>query len=135
MIDHKIVLHFSPAIADQPVIYRLVREYDLVVNILKANINPHKEGYLVLELSGDQADYQAGIDFLEASGVKVEPLSQTTVHNEDRCIHCGACTTICPSAALYLERPSMEVRFDDAKCIVCGMCVQSCPAHAVELHF
>lgn len=135
MIVRKIVLHFSPATADRPVIYRLVKDYDLVVNILKANINPHKLGYMVLELSGEQANYQEGINFLETSGVEVEPLSQTTVRNETKCIQCGACTTNCPTSALYIERPSMEVCFDDSKCIVCGMCVQSCPAHAVELHF
>jgi ferredoxin len=135
MIAHKVVLHFAPAVVDHPIIYRLVKDYDLVVNILKASINPHKQGYLVLELSGDKENYEAGVDFLAAAGIKVEPLSQTTVRHDDRCIQCGACATICPTEALYLDRPAMEVNFDDTKCIVCGMCIQCCPARAVELHF
>ena len=50
MVVNKFVLRFSSALVDQPVIYHLVKDYDLVINILKADINPHQEGYVVLEL-------------------------------------------------------------------------------------
>lgn len=63
MAPERIVLRFSEEIADQPIIYHLVRDYDLVINILKASINPHKEGTMVLELSGER--YAEGIQYLK----------------------------------------------------------------------
>jgi ABC-type methionine transport system ATPase subunit len=59
-VKNRIVLYFSAAQSEQPIIYRLVKEYDLVVNILKANINPQKEGLMVMELTGEKDNYEAG---------------------------------------------------------------------------
>ena len=48
----KVVLRFPHRLVDKPIIYRLVKDYDLQFNILKASITPKEEGLLVLELSG-----------------------------------------------------------------------------------
>lgn len=133
MAPSKIVLRFPAAIADKPIIFHLVKDYDLMINILKANINPHKEGTMVLELEG--ARFDEGIAFLRDQGVGVQPLTEEIVWNEERCTHCGACTAICPTQALYLERPSMRVRFDSEACVVCQFCVRACPMHAMEVRF
>lgn len=129
----KIVLRFPASIADKPMIYYLVKDFGLMVNIIKANINPHKEGTMVLELSGGR--YQEGIEYLRRQGVVVQLLSEQIVRNEHRCIHCGACTAICPAGALYIDRPSMEVRFDDDACVVCQLCTRACPVRAMEVSF
>ena len=132
MVSKKIVLRFSAALVEQPIIYRLIKNYDLMVNIIKAEINPRREGSLIMELSGQPENFQQGIDFLNSLGVTVEPLSEMVMRNEDRCTHCGACIVVCPVGALYMERPSMEVNFDNDKCVVCGVCVQYCPQKAME---
>ncbi|NPV28404.1 MAG: 4Fe-4S dicluster domain-containing protein [Firmicutes bacterium] len=135
MVVEKKVLRFSSAIVDQPIIYRLVKDYDLVINILKADINPHKEGYVVLELSGDSENYNRGLEYLRNLGVEIEPLSGTIAWNPERCLQCGACTSFCPTGALYLTRPEMEVHFDGSRCIVCESCLDVCMARAVEVRF
>ena len=56
-MKNKIVCYFSAAQSEQPIIYRLVKNYDLIVNILKADINPLKQGYLVMELEGSKEKY------------------------------------------------------------------------------
>ena len=129
----KIVCYFSAAQSEQPIIYRLVKNYDLVVNILKANINPQKEGYLVVELEGERDKYKEGVDFLKNLGVIVEPLGETVVWQPETCIQCGACASFCPTEP-YIERETMEVSFDDGKCVVWyvpGMLSYS----AIQLHF
>jgi ferredoxin len=131
MSSAKIVLHFGPETVDKPIIYHLVKDYDLVVNILKASINPHKEGILVLELTGER--FEEGVGFLKELGIAVHPLSQEVIRNEDRCTHCGACTVHCPSGALYIERPSMEVKFKGDDCIICLNCLKVCPVRAMEV--
>ncbi|HHV34910.1 MAG TPA: 4Fe-4S binding protein [Syntrophomonadaceae bacterium] len=134
MVANKFVLRFTSALVEQPIIYRLVRDFDLVVNILKADINPHKEGYVVLELSGDSDNYNRGLKYLKGVGVDMAPLSGTIFWNKDRCLQCGACTSFCPAGALYMT-PDMEVHFDDTKCIICESCLDVCMARAVEVRF
>lgn len=133
MINKKVVLKFSAELVEQPIIYRLIKNYDLMVNIIKGNINPRRQGSLIIELSGRPDNFSEGINFLEGLGVTVEPLSEMVVRNEDLCSQCGACTIVCPAGALYLQRPSMEVVFDSKKCLVCGSCVQYCPFKAMEV--
>jgi ferredoxin len=133
MSSKKIFLRFGKDIADRPIIYRLARDYDLVINILKANVDQNKEGTMVLEITGEQCDL--GLEYLKSQGVKVTPIAEEVFRNEEKCTSCGACTAICPSGALYIERPSMEVKFDSDKCIVCQICVKVCPVNAMEVRF
>lgn len=135
MVVDKIVLRFSSNLVDQPIIYCLVKDYDLIINILKADINPRKEGYVVLEISGDSESYNRGLEYLRNVGVEIEPLSGTIVWNQERCLQCGACVSFCSSGAFYLSRPEMEVHFDGSKCIVCKSCLDVCMARAVEVWF
>ena len=51
---------------------------------------------------------------------------------EERCIHCGSCVGVCPTQALYVEKPSYLVKYDETQCIACEMCVLACPTHAME---
>ncbi|MEW6448756.1 MAG: NIL domain-containing protein [Bacillota bacterium] len=131
MAPSKVVLRFPAAIADKPIIFHLVKDYGLMINILKANINPHKEGTMVLDVAGEKA--VEGLEFLRRQGVAVQPLTEEIVRNEEKCTHCGACTAICPSGALYMERPAMLVRFDSESCVVCQLCVRACPLRAMEV--
>lgn len=135
IVSKKIVLHFPSRLVDQPIIYRLIKEYDLRFNILKASVIPDEEGLLVLELSGEQENYDSGIKYLTKTGVKIQSLSQNVLRNEDRCTHCGACITICPTDAFELDKTSRQVFFTNEKCIACGLCIKACPPRAMELHF
>lgn len=134
-VSHRIVLHFPPAVSDQPIIYRLAKDYDLTFNILRASVSPQEEGLMVLELSGEEAAYQRGAGYLEQQGIKLQPLVQDIRKNDERCVDCGACVGVCPTKALMLERPSMRVTFDPDECVVCGECVPCCPVAAMELRF
>ena len=131
MSPKRIVLHFGTDSSVKPIVYRLVKDFDLVVNIVKADVNPQKEGTMVLEVIGDKSE--EGLDYLRNLGISVQDLNQRIVRNEDKCVMCGACTGICPTGALYLERPSMEVKFDGDQCIVCQLCTKVCPMQAMEV--
>ena len=134
-ISRRIVLHFPPLVTGQSVVYRLVRDFDLKFNIIKASVSPGEEGLLVMELSGEQKNYDKGIRYLNEVGVKIQSLSQDVVRDEDRCTHCGACLAICPTSAFSLEAKTRRVLFDHNKCVVCGLCVNACPPRAMRLYF
>jgi ferredoxin len=113
----------------------LIKDFDLVMNILKAYVTPREEGLMVLELQGDEENYDKGIKYLTDVGVRIEPLSQDVRRNDIRCTHCGACVTICPTGALVLEPLTRRVNFYDTKCIACELCIPACPVAAIEVHF
>ena len=94
VVSKRIVLRFPPRLVDRPIVYRLVKDYDLEFNILKASVTPEEEGLMVIELIGEQQNYDKGIRYLTANGVRIQSLSQDVIRNEDRCTHCGACITI-----------------------------------------
>ena len=104
-VSKKVVLHFPRRLVEQPVIYRLVKDYNLEFNILRASITaePEEEGLLVLELKGEQEEYDKGVNFLLKSGLKIQSLSQDVTRNEARCTHCGACITLCPPGAFEID--------------------------------
>ncbi|HPU00404.1 MAG: 4Fe-4S binding protein [Firmicutes bacterium] len=131
-IKQKLVFRFPPSVVEQPLIYHLVKDFDLMVNILRADINPDKEGRLMLEMSGSESNYRRAVEWLKQQGVGILNLKQQITWNEERCTHCGACSVICPTGALGLNRPAMTVSFDESKCIVCELCLKACPARAME---
>lgn len=135
MISKRIVLKFPPKLVDKPIVYKLVKDFDLVFNILRARITPKEVGELVIELKGHKEKYAEGIKYLKQLGVTTQPLSQDVTRDEDRCTHCGACITICPTGALYMDKKSMKVIFDAEKCIACELCVNGCPPRAMKVKF
>ncbi|NQT95011.1 MAG: 4Fe-4S binding protein [Candidatus Omnitrophica bacterium] len=135
MKKKRIVLHFPHKLIDKPIAYHLVKDYNLVFNILQAKIIPNEEGVMVLELSGKDKEYADGIKFLQRQGIKVQTLSRDVKRNEKRCTHCGACIAVCPTDALRVDRKTMEVIFDINECIACELCVPACPPRAMEVKF
>ncbi|MFC1952410.1 NIL domain-containing protein [Chloroflexota bacterium] len=134
-VSKRIVLHFPKRLVERAIVSRLVRDYNLDFNILKASVTPDEEGLLVLELSGKQGDYDKGIGYLTKTGVRIQSLSQDVIRNEERCTHCGACITICPTNAFELESLTRRVNFYNERCMACGLCIKACPPRAMELHF
>jgi ferredoxin len=135
VVSKRVVLHFPRRLVDRPIISRLIKDYDLEFNILKALVTPEEEGLLVLELSGEQTDYDKGIKYLTKAGVRIQSLSQDVIRNEERCTHCGACVTTCPTYAFEVDPITRQVMFYNEKCVACGLCIKACPPRAMEVHF
>ena len=135
MISKRIVLHFPHRLVDQPIIYKLVKDFNLGFNILKASVTPQEEGLMVLELSGQDMDFNKGMKYLEDTGVKVQPLSEDIVRNSAKCTDCGMCVPICPANAFIIDPVSRKVIFEEDKCIACELCIKICPTHAMEINF
>jgi L-aspartate semialdehyde sulfurtransferase ferredoxin len=134
-VTKRVVLHFPHRLIDRPIVYMLIKEYDLVMNILKASITPKEEGLMVVELSGEKADFERGIKYLEESGVIIDPIGRDIKRNDERCTSCGACVAICPADALVVDPVTRQVTFLNEKCIACEVCVKACPVGAMEVHF
>ncbi len=135
MIKRRVVLHFPKELVDKPIVYRLVKDFDLEFNILKAEVSPKEEGVLVLEIKGNDEEFLKGIEYLKNTGVKVQPLSQDVSMDRSRCVDCGVCIPLCPTQALVRNKVSWEVEFIKERCIACGICVSGCPYKAMSIKF
>ncbi len=127
------ILRFPKDTSDQPFIYQLVKKFDVQSNILKADIFPHREGLMILELKGNKKSVKASLEYLESFEVKVERLAAGVNRDDEKCFQCGACTGVCPSGALYVQRDDMSVVFSPDKCTGCGLCVAICPVRAMQV--
>ena len=133
--SEKVVLRFPRHIVREPVVYHLIKDYDLRVSIMRASINPDEGGHMVLAMEGTKKHLEAGREYLEKKGVLLQPLSKDVRWREDRCVHCTACVSICPTAALRIDRSNMTVSFDSDKCIACELCIPVCIYKAMEIQF
>ena len=135
MKKKRVVLTFPPDMIEQPITYHLVKEHDLMINILRANITPKEQGRLVVEMIGKKDSLDTGMAYLSGLGVEVQSLAQDIKWHEKKCIHCTACVPICPSGALTVDRDAMLVTFVKDKCIACELCIPVCPYGAIEIQF
>lgn len=132
-VSIKVMLRFPPDLTGEPVTYKLIKDYDIIFNILHAEVAPGKKGRLTLELIGTPEDLEKGIAYLADSGIDVKVFTKSIIWNEDKCVHCGACTGVCPSGALYIDPSSAKLTFDRQKCMVCELCTRACPLSAIDV--
>lgn len=135
MAKRRLVLTFPPKLVEEPITYRLIKDYDLVVNILRAKISPEEEGRLMIEISGEKSAVKRGMDYLKELNVSIQPLARDIRWLEERCTHCTVCVPLCPTGAIVVDRNSMEISLNKDKCIVCGACIPACPYRAIEILF
>lgn len=128
----KIVLNFPPRTVTKPITYHLVKDFDLIINIIHAKIEQGETGVLVIEVKGKKEKFLKAVSFLEKHGIKVQLLAQDIDLDANKCVECGLCTGVCPTQALYFEN-DWHIGFDKDKCILCENCVQACPTRSISL--
>jgi L-aspartate semialdehyde sulfurtransferase ferredoxin len=131
----RMVLRFPAGTVNEPITYTLIKDYDVMINILNADISHGREGSLLLEISGDQEAVDAARKYLKTKSVKISPVVKTILFKEDQCIHCGACASVCYPGALEMDRESRKLHFAPEKCVACELCIKACPLRLFELNF
>ena len=73
MTHTRVKLTFPEHLIKQPVIARMVREFDVMPNVRRASVEEHF-GWIVCELGGDDGAIERAIDWLQDLGVQVDRL-------------------------------------------------------------
>jgi len=131
----RFIIRFERKTIDKPIVYRLARDYDLIFNILRANVFPRADSMMVLEIEGADENFKKGIQYLKDMSLDIEPIEQDINRDETRCVHCGVCTSVCAPEALKINRGNMKVELDYEKCVACELCVKVCPVKAMHVSF
>ena len=133
LMEKVVILKFTKQTWNKPVIHGLSQVSDLVFNILEAKVLPRQDAFAIMSLEGTEEEYNKGIDYLKSCNVIIEEVPENIKKDEDRCVHCGACTAVCPTDALFVEDPDKTVVLDADKCVACGNCVKVCTVQCIEL--
>ncbi len=131
--SRNVLLIFNKDIMYKPIIFHTTQHYNISFNVLEAKILPKQEGRLVLQLEGPKAELEQALQYMQEQQVQVQVLKDRIRRDTERCVHCGACTSVCKTDALYLDRQTMEVQFNPDNCLVCGQCQLACPVSAISM--
>lgn len=74
----RLFVSFPEELVDRPMIYEMVKRYDVVPNIRRANVEAHS-GWVILELAGDSAQCESAIAYLEEVGCTVSRMEGDVV--------------------------------------------------------
>lgn len=128
--------HFPQCETEKPLVYHLVKDYNLIINIFRAKVTPDEEGYLVLDVTGEEEDIEKGLDFMRTFNVQIENTTKGLSWNSELCTHCGNCIPHCPTEALHFgDTETKTMVFDPDLCIECLNCIRNCPFGACSSLF
>jgi L-aspartate semialdehyde sulfurtransferase ferredoxin len=66
----RLYVSFPEQLVDRPMVYEIVKEFDVIPNIRRAGIEAH-EGWVILELKGPLEQRNAAVAYLEGIGCTV----------------------------------------------------------------
>ena len=78
MINKRVKFTFPVKLITEPIIYELGRKYEIVTNIRRADVREDM-GWVVLELSGKEEEISTALDWVNSTGVRVDPIGGDVV--------------------------------------------------------
>ncbi len=124
------MLRFSKEIVDRPITSQVILEQGVPVNILSAHMN-QQGGEILAEIDAEHAE--GVIKAFRERKVTVD-VRRLIEKDDDKCVDCGACVSICPMDALTFDDDhSVTLHEDRCNGVTCGLCVNTCPQRAIRL--
>lgn len=116
----------------RPIIAQVVKDTGILINVDRARSDAH-EGEEALVDVPDESCMMVS-ERMRNLGAEVRILEEGIRHDEDECVDCGACISICPKGVFDFDK-EWKLRVETKKCILCGKCITSCPHCALSLSY
>lgn len=71
-------LTFPPSLIQEPILYRLVKDFDILINIRRADVKAD-HGWVALEMEAAEETLQRGVAWLKQRGVQVDPIERDVI--------------------------------------------------------
>ena len=73
MVRRQVMFTFPQENIQEPIIYNLSHQFQVVTNIRRADVSDSK-GWVVLELEGDDKEIDEAVSWVTSRGVRVDPV-------------------------------------------------------------
>ena len=123
-----LLLKFDSKSVKQPIIAKAAIETNTLINIIRASVGA-RQGELIVEVEDTKVKDIEKI--FKEFGVEIQELDKAIAKDDEKCVHCGLCISICPVEVFKLE--NHKVAIETSKCVHCGVCVNVCPTKALSL--
>ncbi|MFW9895916.1 MAG: 4Fe-4S binding protein [Promethearchaeota archaeon] len=104
-----------------------ILKHDITFNILKFSTGSNGIN-LLIDIPEDKT--KTITESLKRNNIVVNKKGRVFIDDE-KCIDCGACISLCPTDALHTDKDE-RLEFSYEKCIGCLLCIDSCPRYAIE---
>ncbi len=74
MEDRKVRLLYPPTLVNVPVIHQLIKQFDITINILRAEITPDM-GWVEIQITGDLPVVSSAVEWLNSQGIEVKDIA------------------------------------------------------------
>src|SRR3989454_6612115 len=81
----RVRLTFPPEQIQQPIVYHLVKDFDLIPNIRRAEVKADY-GWMALELEGDEGALERAVAWLKGRGVRVQGFTESVIREMTRVV-------------------------------------------------
>ena len=103
-----------------------ILRYDISLNIIKLSTGSNGIN-LLIDLPEDKIKIVT--ESLKENNIVINKKGRVII-DDDKCLDCGACISLCPTDALYFDEED-RLKFSYEKCIGCLLCLDSCPRYAI----
>lgn len=103
-----------------------ILKHDISFNILKFSTGSNGIN-LLIDIPEDKT--KTITESLKQNNIVVNKKGRVIIDDE-KCIDCGACISLCPTDALHLDKEE-RLKFYYEKCIGCLLCLSACPRFAI----
>ena len=75
MAKMRVYLTFPSELIQDPIVYQLGKDFDVITNIRRADVTTNW-GWVALELEGKEENLERGLAWLREKGIKVDPIDR-----------------------------------------------------------
>jgi ferredoxin len=124
-----IKINISADIVGKPIIAESIIETGTTLNISQAHFDS-THGEIIADV--EKSQFSNMRDALHLRGASVVILDNPIIKDEEECVECGACISVCPVKVFSFDN-QWNLLMDTDKCIQCGTCLKMCPHNALIL--
>jgi len=122
------LLRFAADQVPKPLTSQVILSEKVEMNILSAQVD-ELGGEILIEFSPENTSKIVGAFRRRGVEVRVDKFIEV---DEEKCVHCGACYSLCPVDAIQIKE-DFSIVFDEGQCVRCEACLDACPMAAISL--
>ncbi len=102
-----------------------ILKLEIPFSILKFSLTEHG-----IEIKLEVPNEKIALIREEFKKESIQIKNQIVEVDDDLCINCGECISLCNTGALYFDEECIR-KFDENKCVGCKLCTDACPREAI----